>query len=462
MSLKNVFKIGFSLLVLALFTFSFSCDDDDKITDVNNPEFTEFVTNISSAPGHNIVFVGTITDDQGIDYINLTYSNWHLDRYIDFNDPPEIYNLNYTFLVPEDEEPLSHHVVQVAVTDLSGNTTTYDVVVSLDLDVTDPEVEIVSPIAGTGFNIGDLVQLDINLSDDFGLQSLQINSELLGLDEVVNITDGETSFNYTSEIEIPDGLDGAVIIEVVATDNGGNTSTATTTILIGSDSQYTDIYIVGGSAWWEWDPTKAMKMWQDPNDENWFVSEFYYWTGYDIKFIGQLDWEPFNWGLDPNDNTQIINSQDSEAIGFTEGDGYYRVRFNPYSLEYEYETMTVNIEERDNMYLMGKGFVGYSLDWNPADAIPMDKDGWGWGNPYMFTIQVEFSEAVDLKFIGQNDGWGPYDCGFENGGEMTLPLNYVKNECGDGTADVKFTAQPGSYWIVYDYYLLRTAIQPAD
>ena len=84
------------------------------------------------------------------------------------------------------------------------------------------------------------------------------------------------------------------------------------------------------------------------------------------------------------------------------------------------------------------------------------------GNPYLFSIEVEFSEEVNLKYIGQNDGWGPYDCGFVTGGELQLPLNYVKGVVGDGTADAKFNAQPGSYRITFDYFLLRTTVQPSE
>jgi hypothetical protein len=198
---------------------------------------------------------------------------------------------------------------------------------------------------------------------------------------------------------------------------------------------------------------------QDPADDNWFEIEFYYTAGNDVKFIGQLGWEPNNWGLDPNDSSQIINAQDSEGIGFPEGNGYYRLRFNPYTLQYTYETMPVNVEQRNEMYVMGTGYVGFNLNWNPSDGIAMVQNP---NNPYQFSVDIEFSEAVDLKFLGQNSGWGPYDCGFQVGGETLLPVNYVKNQEGDGSPDKKFMDQPGNYRIVFDYFLLRTSIQPVD
>jgi hypothetical protein len=438
-----------------------SCDSDDNaINDVTKPEVSNFMDNISTSPGVEFNFEGEIADETGIASIHISYENWFIDKVIVLNENPKEYSLNYKFLAPEDAVSGSSHSVKVGITDLGGNTITMDVLVILDLDITNPIVAFTSPLAGTNFSIGELVTININVTDDFDLESLQVKSSLLNLDDVVNITDGQTTYSYSNEIVIPQGLDGAVLIDAIATDKGGNTTTTTITILIGSDVQFTDLYLIGGSLWYEWDQTKATKMWQDPNDDKWFVCEFYYWTDYGVKFLGQLGWDPLNWGLDPSNGAKIINSQDSGAIEFPDGDGYYRIRFNPYSLEYDYEKMTLDIEERDNIYLMGKGFVGYDLDWNPTDAIPMVKDARGWGNPYVFNIEVEFSEEVNLKFIGQNDGWGPYDAGFEVGGEMQLPLNYAKGVTGGGSPDLKFIGQPGKYWISFDYFLLRTTIQP--
>ena len=88
----------------------------------------------------------------------------------------------------------------------------------------------------------------------------------------------------------------------------------------------------------------------------------------------------------------------------------------------------------------------------------MDADRWG--NPYVFEKIVEISDDASMKFLGQNTGWGPYDCGFEVGGEQQLPVNFEKNKVGDGSADIKFKNQAGVYWVTYDYFLNRTTIHP--
>lgn len=451
----GIFK---STAILSLgFLFFVSCNNDDEIIDNQNPVFSDFPTTISSAAGQEFIFEGALTDDSGILNVNINYDNWFLDKYIEFDNPPKEYKLKYKFLVPSDETPESSHTLKVSVTDVAGNITTYDVVVNLDYDVIKPTVSFVSPINGTSYLAGEIVNLDINFSDDKALDSIIVKSQILGYEVKMKLPENTTNYNLSNSIDIPaSGIAGAVQFEAFGIDKTGNQTKSTSSIIIGEKDEIYNMYAVGGSMWWEWDETKATQMWKSPNNEDWFVLEFYYWTDYGIKFIGQLGWEPNNWGTDPNDPTKIINSQDSGTIEFPDGDGYYHVEFNPYTLEYTYEKMEVNVDVKETMYLMGAGFAGSILDWNPADAIPMEKDSWG--NPYVFTAWVEITDDTSLKFIGQTDGWGPFDAGFEVGGETTFPVNFVKCKVGDGSSDLKFKNQAGWYWITFDYFLLRATI----
>lgn len=452
--LKKTILLPLILLLLPII----SCNsDDDIITDSIDPKVENFKTTISTAPDLEFKFEGTITDEVGIKTVNILYENWFIDKLITLDEKPKEFLLDYKFLVPENALPNSSHIIKVTVTDLGGNNVTMEVLVILDLDITKPTADFESPLLGSSYKTGDMLPIKININDDFGIASLQVKSDDLNLDNTILIGNNTKTYTYDEETLIPTGLDGIVTIEAIVIDEQGNETKTEVDITVGANIVYTNLYLVGGSTWYGWDPKKATKMWQDPNDDQWFIGEFYYKTNENIKFIGQLDWAPYNWGIDPNNASQIINAQNSEAIGFNEGDGYYRVKFNPYLLEYNYEKMTNNISEEDDMFIMGKGFVGYNLDWNPADAIAMTKDS---SNPFVFSVELEFSESVDLKFIGQNDGWGPYDAGFVVGGQMQIPINYVKGVVGGGTPDLKFTGQAGKYLITYDYFLLRTTIQP--
>lgn len=456
MTSKLFYRIFLSTVFFSLFIFSSCKDDDDEINDASIPNFSNFSTTISTAPGLEFVFEGTISDDNGIQNVNINYDNWYVDKYITFDNPPKEYNLNYKFLVPADEQANSSHTVKVSATDIAGNTTTYDVAVNLDYDITKPVVSFITPISGSSNLVGDTVELNIDFSDDKALDSVIIMNEILNYEVKLKMPDNTLNYNFSNSIEIPlTGVTGAVEFTAIGIDKTGNQTASYSTILIGEKDEVYNMYAVGSSVWYEWDPSKGTKMWKNPDNSDWFVLEFYYTLNNGIKFIGQLGWEPNNWGTDPNDSSKIINSQDSGTIEFSE-EGYYHVEFNPYTLEYTYEKMTVDIDVKDNMYLMGNGFVGYDLNWSPADAIPMNKDSKG--NPYVFTINVEISDDTSLKFIGQTDGWGPFDCGFEVGGETTLPVNYVKCKAGDGSQDLKFKEQAGTYTITFDYFLLRATI----
>lgn len=448
-------RVFLSTVLFSLFVFT-ACNDDDEINDSSNPTFLVFTKTISSAPGLEFVFEGTITDDSGIANVNINYDKWYVDKDITFGASPKEYNLKYKFLIPIDAQANTSHTVIVSVTDVAGNITTQDVTINLDYDITNPTVSFVSPISGSSNVVGDTVELNIDFSDDKALDSIIVFNEYLNYEVKLKMTDNTLAFNFSDSIDIPlTGVTGAVEFTAIGIDKTGNQTTSFSSILVGEKDEIYNMYAVGGSTWYEWDPTKGTQMWKNPDNEDWFVIEFFYTMGNGIKFTGQLNWEPDNWGTDPNDNSKIINSQDSGTIEFPE-EGYYHVEFNPYTLVYTSEQMEINVDVKENMYLMGSGFVGSDLDWSLADAIPMDKDVKG--NPYVFTSLVEFSDDLSLKFIGQTDGWSPFDCGFEVGGETTLPVNYQKAKVGDGSSDLKFIDQAGWYLVTFDYFLLRATI----
>ena len=63
--------LSISVLVLSSLLLT-SCDsDDDEIMDSMIPETSDFLTNISSAPGIEFKFEGKITDDNGIASVNI-------------------------------------------------------------------------------------------------------------------------------------------------------------------------------------------------------------------------------------------------------------------------------------------------------------------------------------------------------------------------------------------------------
>ena len=450
-------KIVLFLLVMSSIMFFTRCDSDDSLNNETKPELSNFVTEISSMPGLEIKFQGLINEDVGIGSVQIYYPEWSLNKKIELTEKVNQYVLNYKFLVPENAIEGTSHTVEIIVTDKAGNESKINILVTLNLDIINPTVQFVAPQNGISHIVNNPLNINVNATDNVSLKSLQVKCEALNFNNTVNFTAGENTFDYVEQIQIPNGVLGNITIEAIATDMNNNVSTTSTTILLSVTQVFTQMYIVGGSTWFGSDPTKATKMWQDPQNSQVFIGEFYYKTGMGIKFLGQLASSPNNWGLNPNNNSQIINSQNSQAINFPNGDGYYRITFNPYQQIYNYQLLNINIPERNNMYVMGKGYVGYALNWSPSNGIPMTKDP---NNPYVFRIDIQFSNEVELKFLGQNNDWGPYDAGFVEGGQKQLPINYVKGVTGSGTPDLKFTNQAGNYRILFDYFLLRTTIQP--
>jgi len=452
--------VYYLLIMISSVSLVISCDDDDDFNDSTNPGFPEFSSEISSAPGMKFTIEGKVADETGIANVSLFYPEWHLDKVIEFKESPKEYFLQYSFLTPEDEEPMSIHNIKVSVTDLGGNIATHDVVVTLDYDSTKPTLVFNTPAQGESFTSGASVPLNIDFGDNVALDSIKIENAGLGLSVKMKMEAGTQSYNYEGTIMIPlEDPANSYSIKATAIDATGNKTEKSLTITVGESGKFANIYLVGDSMQYPSDPEKAYKMWQDTDDENVWIAEFYYWTDYGVGFLSQLGWEPNYWGQDPDNPNMAILDANAGYINFPDGDGYYRIKFNPYSLEYTYEKMVVDIEVKSEMYIVGSGYPEYpNLNWSPEEAIPMDADRWG--NPYVFEKIIEFSDDTSMKFLGQNNGWGPYDCGFEVGGEQQLPVNFEKNKVGDGTADIKFKNQAGVYWVTYDYFLNRTTIHP--
>lgn len=135
------------------------------------------------------------------------------------------------------------------------------------------------------------------------------------------------------------------------------------------------------------------------------------------------------------------------------------------------EVDQTGFEAQDNMYIVGSGFTDYPLlDWNPEEAILMDNHSvHGYGEHIFTKDGLAFSEAVSIKFIGQNTGWSPLDVGFDetylvdadattDGWQTLEPVSWIPTKSGDGTADLKFIEQAGTYTVLYDHFAKRALI----
>lgn len=339
----------------------------------------------------------------------------------------------------------------------------------VSIDETKPTIIVNVFTLGTE---GDLT-VNVDFADNTALASFTFISEGLGINESVSITG--TTHNFTKTYDVSAVANGTYASTVTVTDAVGNTATSSQEVVVDVElvNQYTgEVYAVGDLAWHGWNPVLALPMTKQSEDDGWYEITLFSPGGENvgIKFVGQLDWGPYNWGLvsSANPSEGMVNNDASEKILVSQS-GYHLVRFNPTTLQYEISVVDANElpDPTGQMHVMGCGFEGYSLCWGLEDAIPMTQDA---NNAYMYRIELEFSSSVDLKF-NANKAWDEYDCGF-----MTLATDNPATEvdesklppagnaiftalnCGGGTADWKYIDRPGTYEIIMDQYLNRASI----
>lgn len=224
----------------------------------------------------------------------------------------------------------------------------------------------------------------------------------------------------------------------------------------GAVQQY---YYVGAGVPGNWDVSQAVPMLMDPDWPTWYYIDVRYSADdSDYKFVSEQSWDGENWGLIDSSvsTTALENSADSKAIPVA-GEGYFNVWFEPSTGTLDIYDLTTDSSYAE-MYIVGKGFVDYpEHDWDPSTAIAMDANFQD-GGDYVFGLEcLEFSAAVDLKFISEQS-WGGLDAGFVNGGEQTAPITFAQIQSGDGSSDLKLVDQAGFYDVSFDYLLNRASV----
>ncbi|MCV9387899.1 hypothetical protein [Reichenbachiella ulvae] len=335
-----------------------------------------------------------------------------------------------------------------------------------------PLIAVNGPVGtSTVFSSDGDLNFNILVSDDNGLTQFTLFSEDLGVD-IDSVLDGTKLYNFKSAVAVSSDF-GSFPVVVTATDNGGNTS-VDTLLLTKEQGASQFIYAVGDVSWNDWDPSKAMLM--SPDEEDGWYAITLYSDGDDdgVKFIGQLDWAPNNWGLvDTNDpGLGMVNDDSSGKILLDQG--YSIVRFNPTIMQYTVELITEELPTPNGQFhVMGCGFQDLSgsdidLCWDPSKAYPMDQDA---KNPYLYRATIGFSDAVDLKFNG-NQSWDDLDWGFPEVFEDDPSTGDVEENklAPEGNvlwtetakkygADWKFFNRQGTYELILDEYLGKAQIR---
>lgn len=354
---------------------------------------------------------------------------------------------------------------------------------------TDPPTgSFTTPVTGTP---GAKVTFIGTANDDAGLASISLTNAVVGLAKTITIADNPTTYPLSYDFTIPaETVDGTYVVAIVVTNSGGKTTDFSVDLIVETlivDS-YDAMWVAGGVLWWEWEWTADgyyYEMTKDTENEGWFEILLPSWPGdgfNEIKFLAQnaratAD-DGDEWGVvDNTAATQEIlkgHGENSQPLVLPHKDknpAYYKVRFNPNTEEYTAEELIPTEPAPTEMYIVGHGFTDYPLnDWDPEFAIPMTPNPWEYGE-YQFLVEgLVFSDDVALKFLGQNTDWGPIDVGFDtdyltdadgdpdNGWQIDGPANWKPTQSGDGTEDLKYVDQAGTYTVYFDYFLQRAYI----
>jgi hypothetical protein len=392
---------------------------DDPIDDPDAPVISLITTMISTAPGHEFWIEASITDDVGLKSVNLLKQDWFLDKDITLSDSiRKEYQLLYRFLTPADSEENDHSLL-ITVEDLGGNITSKEVPISLDKDIEPPVFKISSPQDGSNLFAGEKLKMFIEATDNSGIDSFAISAPELEIDTLVVFDPVNPRYIFVKDYIIPDPIpDGNYFISVVASDSTANKRVEIISIIVGKPS-VGEVYCVGGATWSGWDtPDNPMLMRHDDENEGWYELICHSFGEQDqngVKFVGQRAWGPLNWGLDPDNPSQMIMDEGSLKI-ILEEEGYHKVRFSPGEMAYSTEFVGAETPVRSEMYLLGSGIVGMDNAYlDPSGALPMTQDP---ENPYIYTAIVEFTDigvddwGASFIFIGNKDDVSEFNLGF--------------------------------------------------
>jgi hypothetical protein len=339
-----------------------------------------------------------------------------------------------------------------------------------------PTATFTTPLAGAP---GGKITFEGTATDENGIISIHLSNADLLLDKTIELSDKPKSYELDYEFEIPlETAVGEYQVTITVKNKFNKSVESIVDVEVADFANYEAIWVGGGVLLKGWDTPegKFYEMQKDAANQGWFEILLPSRAGFnELKFLGQNGWEGDNWGVVDNSvaNSPIQNAENSEPIilpDLGKKPAYYKVRFNPNKRTYTFEEIIPSGTAPTQMFIVGSGFTGYpNLNWNPSEAIPMTHNPSGSGEWQFLAQGLVFSDDVALKFIGQNTGWSPIDVGFDEnylvdndpnagGWQITAPVNWKVTKSGDGTADLKFVNQGGSYTVYFDYFLKRAVI----
>ncbi|WP_397445011.1 hypothetical protein [Polaribacter sp. R77954] len=456
--------------VICLLAIIVACDDSVEVD--STPEFISFVKEISSLPGQTLVFQGVVSDPAGISSINIKYEPWFLDKTIVRDSLTDIYELSYRFKVPQGEEMNSVHNIPITVSNIGGNVSTNNVVVTLDLDISNPVIQIASPAnnATVLIGAGNEIELDVTVTDE-NLAEFKIESSVLN--ETIAIS-GQ-SYNYKKSLDISDL--GSYEFTITTTDVAGNLDSATVSVNVLDELLFDVMYVT--------DVTSDADLNEDlfgvpfnteastATTEDGYVFTAKYYSAQEnseIRFIPQqASFAPYTFGADSSTNGKLVLGSDATVSPIVvPGVGYYEVKMDLRDQSYSVEPYTPTDTAFDQVYVLGRGVYvdattstctnnadGSTQCWHFKSGKPFVQAA---DNPHLWTLDVTVKDQPDDNgangfILNANPaGWSPFWRVDGSDPSITIPnggSNYVFDD----------SALNKDYTFIFDTHLNRLVVK---
>ena len=351
-------------LALSLLAVS-SCSDDDKwgTVDGKEPNFAVTSEHVMTDLGRDVHFAGKITDADGIASIKLSCPALSINKTIDlieiYGAPQTEYDLDYSVRMRNDIEGESFDV-EIAVTDVAGNTVKKNVLVTLDGDFsapvfeTSPDKEVTvlykeNPTFNLSFAVRDNREIDYVTVDVEGVDGFPVTVQ----------GNGQNRVEFARKLELPTAI-ADYNLTVTAFDKAAQEGEVRSTVVnsvikVSELPDWSVIYLadVATAAELNSDVFGVPMAMDHVGEYKYRVRYYNEKAGTQICFIPQkTDFGPICFGPDPADPTKL--GDDPESVGRVTLDKagvYYLINVNTFERTVTLDTYSVNEAVNPVMHL---------------------------------------------------------------------------------------------------------------
>ena len=473
-----------ALLAMTAVTFATSCSDDDNFSDVDGkaPTIALETDHIQTEAGRQFTIAGQVKDADGIRSIRLQNSDMLLDKTINllelYGDSLIYdYKLAYKYTSKKDWTDSSSFPVNITVEDIGGRTTSATLTVSADGDFTNPEFSVAPSGELTVLVQNPKLTLGFTVTDNKRLNYIQVECPALGINDRIDAA-GQSEMKVKKVYEVPSEKQ-SCLLTVTAYDKFNNKVIAQSTVNVDEMPDFEKMYLADvESAKDLTSDVYGVPMVIDHTGPYEYTAHYYNQkAGTKVRFIPQMtDFEPICFGVDPSDNSVLINDA-SSALGIELNEvAYYEIKLNIVTGAYSVKTYEPTTEKMTldgsttidfgdgsgaqpaQICLAGGGLPG-TPSWTTNqnnDAFILSQDA---ANKYLLYRECELEAGTEIEYtISQTHWWGWWPEPYWRFDGSEFNEKNVKNG-GDNMKKSKVPAT-GKYRIEFDYHLLRSRIIP--